>query len=87
MISPTQLAQIGEAALIDGSPNSLRRRFPELHFSACSDDDVSPRYKSAFSGPGYALYYITGATGHCLEMTNDSEIATGILVASVVDDE
>ncbi len=87
MISATQLAQVGEAALLDGSAAALRQRFPELHFSECSEDDVSPRYKIAFSIPGYELYYITGATGHCLELTNDAEIATGILIAAKVDDE
>lgn len=86
MISAIQLAQVGEAALLDGRAVSLRQRFPELHFSECSDDDVSPRYQVAFDIPGYALYYITGASGHCLEMTNDPEIATGILLAAKVDD-
>ncbi len=30
---------------------------------------------------------ITGASGHCLELTNNAEIAIGILIASKVDDE
>ncbi len=87
MITPAQLAQVGEAALLDGRAASLRQRFPELHFSECSEDDVSPRYKAAFSVDGYDLFYISGATGHCLEVTNDPQIATGILIASKVDDE
>ena len=87
MISPSQLAMVGEAALLDARAGSLRRRFPELHFSECSEDDVSPRYKAAFSVEGYSLYLITGASGHCLELTNDPGIATGILIASQVDDD
>ncbi len=87
MITPTQLAQVGEAALLDSSATALRLRFPDPHFSECSEDDVSPRYKVAFGVQGYDLYYITGATGHCLEITNDPEIATGILSAAKVDDE
>mgnify|MGYP001766901370 CR=1 FL=1 len=87
MISPTQLAQVGEAVLLDARVAALRQRFPELHFSECSEDDVSPRYKAAFTIEGYALYLITGASGHCLELTNDPGIATGILIASQVDDE
>lgn len=87
MITPTQLARVGEAVLLDPTTASLRRRFPDLHFTECSEDDISPRYRAAFTVEGYDLYLITGATGHCLELTNDSESATGILVASKVDDE
>ena len=87
MITPTTLPRVGEAALLDGSAAALRQRFPELHFTECSEDDVSPRYRSAFSVEGYELFYIAGATGHCLEVTNNAESATGILIASKVDDE
>ncbi|MCH2221311.1 MAG: DUF6129 family protein [Dechloromonas sp.] len=87
MITPTVLAHVGEAALLDARAASLRQRFPKLHFTECCEDDVSPRYKAAFSVDGYDLYLITGASGHCLELTNDSGIATGILIASKVDGE
>lgn len=87
MITPSQLAMIGEATLLDARAGSLRQRFPDLHFSECSEDDVSPRYQPAFTVTGYDLFLITGATGHCLELTNNAEIATGILIASKVDDE
>lgn len=87
MITPTQLVRVGEALLLDPSAASLRRRFPDLHFTECSEDDISPRYRAAFTVEGFDLFLITGATGHCLELTNDSESATGILVASKVDDE
>ncbi len=87
MITPTILARVGEAALLDGRAASLRQRFPDLHFTECSEDDVSPRYKAAFTVDGYDLFLITGASGHCLELTNDAEAATGILIASKVDDE
>ncbi len=87
MITPFQLVRVGEAALLDGRVASLRQRFPDLHFSECSEDDVSPRYKVALSIEGYDLFLITGASGHCLELTNDADAATGILIASKVDDE
>jgi hypothetical protein len=87
MITPNLLAKVGEAALLDGSAAALRRRFPDLHFSECSEDDVSPRYQPAFSVSGYDLFLISGASGHCLELTNIAESATGILIAAKVDDE
>ncbi len=87
MITPALLARVGEAALLDGSTAAMRRRFPGLHFTECSEDDVSPRYRPALSIEGYELFYISGATGHCLELTNTAESATGILIATKVDDE
>ncbi len=87
MISSTVLAQVGEATLLDARAASLRQRFPDLHFTECSEDDISPRYRPAFSVTGYDLFLISGASGHCLELTNDPATATGILVATKVDDE
>lgn len=87
MITPTILARVGEATLLDARATVLRQRFPDLHFTECSEDDVSPRYKAAFAVDGYSLYLISGASGHCLELTNDADIATGILIAAKADDE
>lgn len=87
MISAEQLAKVGEAARANASAAALRQSFPDLHFTECSEDDVSPRYKAALAIDGYALYLITGASGHCLELTNDPGIATGVLVAATADDD
>jgi len=87
MITPAQLVQVGEATLLDASAASLRQRFPSLHFTECSEDDVSPRFKPALNLDQYDLYLISGASGHCLELTNDAATATGILVAAKVDEE
>lgn len=87
MISPAELYQVGEATMLDARAASLRQRFPALHFTECSEDDVSPLYEPALSVHGYDLFLISGASGHCLALTNDAAIATGILVAAKVDDE
>ena len=86
MITPAKLVQVGEAVMLDARAAALRQRFPELHFTECSEDDVSPRYTAALTVDGYDLYLITGSSGHCLELTNDSDLATGILIASKVND-
>lgn len=86
MITPAQLVQVAEATQLDARAASLRQRFPDLHFSECSEDDVSPRCQPALSVSGYDLYLISGASGHCLAFTNDAAGATGILVAAKVDD-
>ena len=87
MISPAQLALVAEATLLDPRAASLRRRFPDLHFTECSEDDVSPLYQPAFSVDGHDLYLVSGASGHCLALTNNAASATGILVAAKVDEE
>ena len=87
MITPLQLLQIGETIQLNARIALLRQRFPKLHFSECSDDDVSPRYQPAFTMESHHLYLISGTSGHCLELTNDPETATGILVAAKVDGE
>ncbi|MDD2884798.1 MAG: DUF6129 family protein [Dechloromonas sp.] len=87
MISSEKLQQVAAAARENASATALRAHFPELHFTECSEDDVSPRYKPASKLPGYALYLISGASGHCLELTNQAEAATGILIAATIDDE
>ncbi len=87
MITSDLLARIGAAVSLDARAASLRAGFPGLHFTECSEDDISPRYKSALSLAEHDLYLISGASGHCLELTNDPATATGILVATKVDDE
>jgi hypothetical protein len=87
MITPELLAEVGTAAARDASAAALRQQFPQLHFTECSEDDISPRFRPASAIDGYDLYLISGATGHCLELTNDNTIATGILIAAKVDDE
>ncbi len=86
MITATILARIGEAVLLDARASVLRQRFPDLHFTECSEDDVSPRYQPAFTVDGYDLYLVSGASGHCLEFTAEHDAATGVLIAAKVDD-
>ena len=48
------------------------------------DDDVSGVLPK-FENPRFNLYLVDGRE-HCLSMTNNHEIATGVLVAEVIDD-
>ena len=86
MITPRQLALVGEAIALNPRIALLRQHFPELHFSACSEDDVSPRYQPALTIDSHHLYLISGSSGHCLELTNDCDHASGILLAAKRDE-
>lgn len=64
---------------------SLRKEYPNIHFTYCMDDDVCGP-TPALETEKFNLYFIDGRD-HCLAFTNDSEIATGIVVAEVIDDD
>ncbi len=84
-MTPLQLVQVGEIILLSSRIDWLRERFPQLHFTECSEDDVSPRHQPALSFDNHDLYLVTGATGECLKLTNDFNKATGVLVAAKAD--
>lgn len=85
MIAADTLAAVTAAVRKDASLAALRSQFPTLHFTECSEDDISPRAKAVADMDGYSLFLVSGASGHCLALTNDCDTATGIVVASKVD--
>jgi hypothetical protein len=59
----------------------LRAQFPGMHLSHCNDDDVinsAPYLQS----PGLNVYLVDGRE-HCLELTQELDAATGLLLAEV----
>lgn len=81
-MTPERLAEV--VAAVDGGETvtALRGNFPELIFTECSEDDISPRLKPVAETPAALIYLITGASGHCLEATSDLAVANGVIVAS-----
>ena len=59
---------------------------PDIHFTVCSADDINARVQPALETDGHELYLVSGASGHCLEITSDFEGATGIVVAAKADE-
>ncbi len=89
MISPAQLVEIthkikeigiNEDAVLE----LLRTAYPEIHFTYCMDDDIGS-YTPAVSESDFNLYLVDGRE-HCLCLTQDAQIATGIVVAEIVAD-
>ncbi|MFT3850401.1 MAG: DUF6129 family protein [Propionivibrio sp.] len=64
----------------------LREKFPGIHFSLCSDDDVPPRLSPAAEGKRCCLYYVDSGS-HCLRLTEEASEAGGLLVAMLDKDE
>lgn len=65
---------------------SLRTAFPGRHISVCGEDDIPPRLKPAAEDAACLIYYVASGE-HCLSLTNDAAVATGIVVALRGDDD
>lgn len=88
MISSEQANAIAakiEALGVDESAVSeLRQQYQPIHFTYCMDDDL-PNTTPVIEREGFNLYLIDGRE-HCLCLTNDYDIATGIVVAEIIPD-
>jgi hypothetical protein len=89
MIAAEIVAQVveklGHIGPSESSLQVLRSEFPKVHFTYCMDDDVFGP-KPAYESNSFNLYYIDGRD-HCLAFTSESEIATGIVVAEVIEED
>ena len=88
MISTEQVNAIAakiEAMGVDETTiSALRQQYQPLHFTYCMDDDL-PNNTPVIEHKGFNLYLIDGRE-HCLCLTNDYELATGIVVAEIIPD-
>ncbi|MDO9161875.1 MAG: DUF6129 family protein [Methylococcaceae bacterium] len=78
------VAKIETAGLNDTTVSALRQDFQPIHFTYCMDDDL-PNNKPIIELNDFNLYLIDGRE-HCLCLTNDYEVATGIVVAEIIPD-
>lgn len=85
-MSPEQLDSIAALAQQSNDPAVLRANFPGLHFTCCSDDDIPSRAKAVHDNDSFSLYLVSAAGGHCLSLTDDLTIATGVVVACKSED-
>ncbi len=89
MISDSRLAQIVQCVERQGLHpkilSQLRNAYPDLHFTYCMNADVinvSPAEKrQAFH------VYLVDSREHCLRLTTDRKIATGVVLAEVSDED
>lgn len=70
-----------ENAAMPDKETRLRAAFPDLHFTFCDDADVLS--DDAFlASAGFNLYLID-ASSHCLQLTVDLAVASGLVVATL----
>ena len=88
MLEPDVIDQISqlviEHGLDEAAVTSLRSKWPNIHFTYCSDDDVSGP-KPVREYDGFNVYLVDGRD-HCLKFTSDLQHATGLVLAEVEDE-
>jgi hypothetical protein len=86
MITTAQLAEISSKIKAHGVDESilsqLRQDYQSIHFTYCMDDDIG-HYQSALSEADFNLYLVDGRE-HCLCLTDNYDVATGIVIAEIV---
>jgi hypothetical protein len=72
---------VQQHGLDEAAVSSLRGKWPNIHFTYCSDDDVSgPKPIREFDT--FNVYLVDGRE-HCLKFTANPEVATGLVLAEV----
>ena len=83
MIEETTIDEITSLLISHGldeaAVTELRNKWPHIHFTYCSDDDVCgpPAIRES---DDFSIYLIDGRD-HCLSFTSSIEIATGLVLA------
>lgn len=80
------VAEIAEGREVDEAlKEALKQTFPGIRFTLCSEDDISVG-KPVLASEGFDIYLV-GSSDHCLTLTNDFDLATGVVVVEKYDDE
>jgi hypothetical protein len=74
------------AGLTAESVAALRDALPDLHFTHCLDDDIGAGITPVRETGAFNLYLITKAE-HCITFTPSQELATGLVLAEVTEDD
>jgi len=88
MIAPDVIDKISELVLAHGldeaTVSRLRGQWSDIHFTYCSDDDIT-NAKPVRESEAFNVYLVDGRE-HCLKFTNDYDSATGLVLAEVEDE-
>jgi hypothetical protein len=81
-----RVADLVDGCVIDSAlQEQLKQAFPDIRFTLCSEDDIHAG-KPVLEREGFDIYLV-GNSDHCLTLTNDYALATGIVVAEKYPDE
>jgi len=81
VITRVEASYLGEAVLQD-----LRKDYPDIRFTYCSIDDITSNAKPVAERSGFNVYFVD-AREHCACLTNDNEIACGMVLAETYEED
>lgn len=86
MITSEQIQNIAstieKSGVSETTVTLLRENFQGIHFTYCMDDDL-PNNNPVLEHEAFNLYLVDGRE-HCLCMTENYEVATGVVVAEII---
>jgi len=85
MITTEILERVAAAVTPGADQDELRRRFPGLPITVCSDDDIPARLQAVHETAAARFYYLD-ASEHCVRLSTDAESASGIVVGLIGED-
>jgi hypothetical protein len=77
-------AHVRESGVNESTVLVLRQQYQIIHFTYCMDDDLANN-TPVLEDNAFNLYLIDGRN-HCLCLTTDYELATGVVVAEIIAD-
>ncbi len=86
MIARELLDRVVAAVGPDADQSELRRRFPGLSVTVCSDEDIPARLQAACETAAARFYYLDVGE-HCAGLTQDADSASGIVVGLLGESE
>ncbi len=78
------VAKIETLGVDESTISALRQQYQTIHFTYCMDDDL-PNNVPIIENEAFNIYLIDGRE-HCLCLTSDYDIATGLVVAEIIAD-
>ncbi len=90
MITAEILAAVCDQAAVlglsDATLQSLRKAWPDLHLTLCSDNDIPARLAPAVENRQFSLYLVSNAE-HCVAFTSQLDAASGVVLAAIDTDD
>ena len=86
MIEQNQIEAIRDSVRLSGLSETtvaqMREQYPDLHFTYCQDDDIADALSPVMEDETFNIYLVDGRD-HCLRLTGDLAVATGLVLAEV----
>jgi hypothetical protein len=74
------VARMAAASGVDDAlREELRQAYPGIRFTLCTEDDIHGG-KPVHHADGFEIYLV-GSSDHCLSLTNDYALASGVVIA------